>query len=95
MTTNGHSNAEGPEWELDFRDHFLYFPEKSNADIAAERLRAKGWIVKVSRSAGYEDWLVFATEHWPKEEEFESQRQELERLAEDLGGVYDGWGGPG
>ena len=93
MKTNGH-NPEAGEWESDFRDHFLYFPAKASAEIAAQRLLAKGWTVQVARSADDEDWLVFATDHFPSEEEFESERQELERLAEELGGRYDGWGEP-
>lgn len=47
------------------------------------------------RAVVRKDWLVLATDHWPNEEEFESQWQELHRLAEELGGEYDGYGGPG
>lgn len=93
MSTNGHSPE--PEWEFEFRDHFFYFPKKSSADVAAERLRAKGWTAEVSKAAGREDWLVLATDHWPSEERFESEWQEMQRLAEELGGEYDGYGGPG
>lgn len=95
---NGKSNggpSAGAEWESDFREHFLYFPDKAAADKAAARLRAKGWSVEVERAVVRKDWLVLATDHWPNEEEFESQWQELHRLAEELGGEYDGYGGPG
>jgi hypothetical protein len=100
MQTNENSNGNGTsspdwEWESDFRDHFLYFPERFNADVAAERLLAKGWKVQVTRIASREDWLVFATDPAPNNEEFEILRQELESLARELGGDYDGWGGPG
>jgi len=93
MRTNGHTPE--PEWEFNFREHFLYFPNKAVADVAATRLRAKGWAVEVSRAAVRDDWLVLATDHWPNEEKFESEWQELHRLAEELGGEYDGYGGPG
>lgn len=93
MGKNGH--APEPEWEFNFREHFLYFPDKATADKAAARLLVKGWAVKVERAVGREDWLVLATDHWPNEEEFESEWQELNRLAEELGGEYDGYGGPG
>ena len=93
MSANGRS--PDPEWEFDFRDHFFYFPERSSADAAAKRLRAKGWTVNVSRAVGREDWLVLATDHWPNEEKFESEWQEMQQLAEELGGEYDGYGGPG
>lgn len=93
MSTNGH--APEPEWEFNFREHFLYFPDKAAANKAAARLIAKGWEVKVERAVGRVDWLVLATDHWPNEEKFESEWQELHRLAEELGGEYDGYGGPG
>lgn len=93
MGKNGH--APEPEWEFNFREHFLYFPDKAAANKAAARLIVKGWAVKVERAVGREDWLVLATDHWPNEEEFESEWQELNRLAEELGGEYDGYGGPG
>ncbi|HEY6250240.1 MAG TPA: ribonuclease E inhibitor RraB [Candidatus Angelobacter sp.] len=93
MGRNGH--APEPEWEINFRDHFFFFPEKSKADMAAERLLKKGWRVQVSRTAGRDDWSVTATDPMPNEEEFEAQYQELKSLAEELGGEYDGYGGPG
>jgi hypothetical protein len=93
MSTNGHTSE--PEWEIDFRDHFFYFPEKSNADAAAKRLLAKGWTAQVAPSPDGQEWAVFATQLAPSEEEFEATRQELEKMAEELGGRYDGWGGPG
>lgn len=92
MGKNGHTPE--PEWEMNFQDHFFYFPDKASADVAAERLLRKGWSVHVSQTPGRDDWSVIATDPMPNEEEFEEQRQELERLAEELGGKYDGWGGP-
>lgn len=92
MGKNGH--APEPEWEMNFRDHFFFFPDKSSADMAAERLLKKGWSVHVTRTDGRDDWSVIATDPMPNEEEFEEQRQELEKMAEELGGEYDGWGGP-
>ena len=96
MEPHGQTNGHGAhDWESDFREHFLYFPEKSKADLAAARLRTKGWTVQIDQAAPGEDWLVLATDHWPNEEKFERERLELERLAEELGGRYDGYGGPG
>lgn len=92
MGKNGH--APEPEWESDFREHFLYFPERAGAEVAAERLRAKGWTVEVGRSAADEDWLVLATDHFPKDDNLYTEWEELEQMAEELGGRYDGHGGP-
>jgi hypothetical protein len=49
VSTNGHTSE--PEWEIDFRDHFFFFPEKPKADEAAKRLLAKGWTAKVAPSS--------------------------------------------
>src|SRR2546423_8097964 len=95
MGTNGKDYPPEQAPDSNLLEHFLYFPEKSHAETAGERLRAKGWTVKIARAASSTDWLVLATEYWPNEEKFEQTRQELESLAEELGGRYDGWGGPG
>jgi hypothetical protein len=93
VSTNG--NTGEPEWEIDFRDHFFYFPDRTNADAAAKRLLAKGWTAQVAPSPDGQEWSVFATELAPREEDFEATRLEMENMAEESGGRYDGWGGPG
>jgi hypothetical protein len=81
--------------DTDFIEHFFYFPDKSNADKAAERLRAKSWRVQVTWRVEEENWLVFATQPSPIEDELEKLWFELTRLAEELDGEYDGYGRPG
>ena len=76
----------------EFLDHYLYFPKKSDAQKAAARLHGKGWTVEVKKGADGEDWLTLAKQPAPIEEDIEEIREELERLADDLGGEYDGWG---
>jgi hypothetical protein len=73
-------------------DHYLYFSKKSDAHKAAVRLREKGWTVEVRKGADDENWLTLAKQPAPIEEDIEEIRGELERLADDLGGEYDGWG---
>lgn len=75
-----------------FLDHFLYFPKKSQAERAGERLRGKGWRVEVRKGGGGEDWLTLAKQPAPIEDAIEDIRDELEDLAEELGGEYDRWG---
>jgi hypothetical protein len=75
-----------------FLDHYLYFPKKSDSQKAAARLREKGWTVEVRKGADGENWLTLAKQPAPIEEDIEEIREELERLADDLGGEYDGWG---
>jgi hypothetical protein len=73
-------------------DHYLYFPKKSDAQKAATRLREKGWTVEVRKGGDGENWLTLAKQPAPIEEDIGEIREELERLADDLGGEYDGWG---
>ena len=73
-------------------EHFLYFPKKSQAEKAAQRLKATGWSVAVRMGADGENWLTLAKQPAPIEDDIESVRDELERLADELGGEYDGWG---
>lgn len=72
--------------------HFFYFPKKSNADKAAEQLRAKGFSVEVRLGADKINWLALAS-HEPLKsgEELKELRDDLEKLAEKLNGEYDGW----
>jgi hypothetical protein len=75
--------------------HFLYFPRKTDAEGAGERLRNRGFSVEVSKGAGGEDWLTLATKDSPKTgEQMDDLRDEMEALAMQFGGEYDGWEAP-
>jgi hypothetical protein len=73
-------------------EHFLYFPEKTHAKEAAKRLKAKGWAVEIRMGADGENWLVLAKQPASISAGIEKTREELERLAKDFHGEYDGWG---
>jgi hypothetical protein len=73
-------------------DHFLYFPKKAHAKEATTRLEAKGWSVEVRMGGDGESWLVLAKQPTPISDNIEKIREELEQLAEELHGEYDGWG---
>ncbi len=73
-------------------EHYLYFSKKTRAKEAAKRLEAKGWLVEVRKGADGENWLVLAKQPAPICEDIEEIREELERLADELNGEYDGWG---
>ena len=73
-------------------DHYLYFPKKNHADEAARRLRAKGWQVDVRLGADGENWLALAKQPVKVDEEIDEVRDELESIADELHGEYDGWG---
>lgn len=72
--------------------HFLYFPKKGNAEEASERLRHRGFDVEVRKGADRENWLALATKAPPKtKQEIDELRDEMEALAAQFGGEYDGW----
>jgi len=73
-------------------DHYLYFSTKREAEEAAKRLRVKGWPVEVRKGADGENWLALARQPTPIEENIDEVREELENLAKELHGEYDGWG---
>lgn len=72
--------------------YFLYFPKEANAKEVSERLQSRGFSVEVSKDAREENWLVLATKAPPRSgEEMDILRDEMESLAKQFGGDYDGW----
>jgi len=72
--------------------HYLYFPKEPNAQGAGELLRSRGFSVEVRKGASGEDWLAVATKAGPKtSEQMDELRDEMEALAAQFGGEYDGW----
>ncbi len=72
--------------------HFLYFPKKTDAEMAGEQLRDHGFSVEVSKGGDGESWLALATKTPPKTgEQMDERRDEMEALAAQFGGEYDGW----
>lgn len=72
--------------------HYLYFPRRSNAEGAGEQLRTRGFAVQIRMGSDGEDWLTLATKAAPNTaEEMDEVRDEMESLAEQFGGEYDGW----
>jgi hypothetical protein len=71
---------------------FLYFPEKKNAEKAAERLRNREFSLVVRKGADGANWLVLVTSAPLKTgERMDTLRSEMEALASEFGGEYDGW----
>ena len=77
---------------LQIIDHYLYFPKKTNAVQAALRLRSKKWTVELRRGGDGNKWLMLAKQPTSSDDDSEAIHDELERLARELGGEYDGWG---
>src|SRR5205814_4517145 len=75
--------------------HYLYIPRKADAEEAGELLRRRGFSVEVRESRADENWLILATNAPPKSgEQMGELRDELESLAAQFGGEYDGWEAP-
>lgn len=72
--------------------HYLYFPTKASAEAAGTRLRSEGVSVEIRKGAGGENWLALAAKAPPQiAEEMEGIRDQMEALAAQFGGEYDGW----
>jgi hypothetical protein len=84
----------GTEEFPEYIDHYLYFPERSDAERAAVQLRKRGWNVEVRPAAVGPEWLAFATQPATGQEEMGDVYNELSAFARRFGGVYDGWERP-
>jgi hypothetical protein len=72
--------------------HYLYFPKKPAARKAEERHRGSGFAVEIRKGADGKNWLALATRTPPQTgEEMDQVRNEMEALAAELNGEYDGW----
>lgn len=72
--------------------HFLYFPNRVNAERAAQWFQSQGFLVEFRLGADGENWLTSVKHPTPATtEEMDKLRDEMEALAADLGGEYDGW----
>jgi Regulator of ribonuclease activity B len=76
-------------------NHYFFFRDQQGADQAAHRLQERGWTIEsISLHAEHEKWLLQARQPGPIGNLQELQT-ELDLLADDLGGEYDGWQVPG
>jgi len=76
----------------DGMQHFLYFPRKKDAEAAAGELRSRGYSAKVSMGADEQSWLTRAAKDVLETGvEMDKVRDEMEFLATQFGGEYDGW----
>jgi hypothetical protein len=76
-------------------DHYFFFSDQANLDAAAERLQQRGWtIVSVSLDGSQQKYLLHARQHG-RVENLQDLQAELDLLADELHGEYDGWRVPG
>jgi hypothetical protein len=68
--------------------HYLYFPRAKQGKAVAALLRQRGFTVEYRKGADGVNWLVLAEHSLSPEDE--AGREELERLAQEHSGEYDG-----
>jgi Regulator of ribonuclease activity B len=72
--------------------HYLYFPEKSNAEEAAQWFGNQGFSVETKLSGDGDNWLTLVKHGAPQSvDEMDKLKEEMEALALRLNGEYDGW----
>lgn len=72
--------------------HYLYFPQKMDAEKAAQWFRSQGFSVDIRLGADRENWLALVKhEVVESQQDLEKLRAEMEALTERLNGEYDGW----
>lgn len=80
------------ERALDPMKHYLYFPKKASAEAAGKWLRNCAFSVEVRKGADGESWLALAMKNPPKtDEQMDELRTQMESVATQFGGEYDGW----
>jgi len=86
------ANQRFPPATGEATSHYLYFPTLAAAESAGEHLRDRGYRVEVCQGADRENWLALARRARPKTgEEMDRLRNEMESLADQYRGDYDGW----
>jgi hypothetical protein len=76
-------------------DHYFFFAAEADADTASRRLEQRGWIiVSVSLDANQQKYLLHARQPG-RVEDLKELQTELDLLADELHGEYDGWQVPG
>ena len=76
-------------------DHYFFFSDKADTDQAAIALQQRGWTIEsVSLDAGQQKWLLQVRQIGPVEN-LNNLQAELDLLADDHHGEYDGWQVPG
>src|SRR3954467_15865585 len=76
-------------------DHYFFFSDQANADRAAQRLQERGWTIEsVSLNAEVEKVQLQVRQPGPIEI-LNALQTELDLLADEFNGEYDGWQVPG
>lgn len=79
-------------------DHYFFFSDQSDVDQAVQRLQERGWTLEsVSLNAEVQKWQLQVRQPGQIEspQALKDLQTELDLLADELHGEYDGWQVPG
>ncbi len=79
-------------------DHYFFFSEQADAEAAVERLQQRGWVTQsLNMDPTMEKWLLQVRQPGCAKgpQELQDLQCELDLLADEHHGVYDGWQVPG
>lgn len=79
-------------------DHYFFFSDQSDVDHAVQRLQERGWTLEsVSLNAEIQKWQLQVRQPGQIEspQALKDLQTELDLLADELHGEYDGWQVPG
>jgi hypothetical protein len=92
--TSGTPSATAADTASDPPRHFLYFHDKDLADRAADACRSLGYDPSVVPSVDEEKpWVLLAAHRLRAATDADMERagEELQEVAQEWGGEYDGW----
>jgi len=75
-------------------DHYFFFSDQSDVDHAVQRLQERGWTLEsVSLNAEVQKWQLQVRQPGPIEspQMLKDLQTELDLLADEFHGEYDGW----
>jgi Regulator of ribonuclease activity B len=76
-------------------DHYFFFYDQANVEAAAERLQQLGWIIISMTLDGTQQKYLLHARQPGRVENLKDLQGELDLLADELHGEYDGWQVPG
>ncbi len=76
-------------------DHYFFFYDQANVEATAERLQQLGWIIISMTLDGTQQKYLLHARQPGRVENLKDLQEELDLLADELHGEYDGWQVPG
>lgn len=76
-------------------DHYFFFPDQANLDALAKRLEQSGWtVISMTLDGALQKYLLHVRQP-ERVDDLKELQTELDLLADEFHGEYDGWQVPG